>query len=255
MAENRRDAFASVRAPKTAELVAGQLRERIIRGELKEGETLPPESVLLHELGISRPTLREAFRILESEALVTVRRGLHGGAFVHAPNGGVAAQHVGLMLQYRDTLLVDVYEAKRVLELAAVRMLATGDQGQILLTLEANLAETEAVAEDFAAYLRLQQEFHHELLRLAGNQTIGLFAKLAYTIIDKQQQAFVNRAGTTAMARRVGEESAAAHGRFLDLLREGAFEEAEAVWDDHTCTAITILQSSSEAETVLDVLG
>jgi GntR family transcriptional regulator, transcriptional repressor for pyruvate dehydrogenase complex len=64
-----------LRAPKTAELIATDLRRRIVRGELKSGETLPPELQLMEQYGVSRPTLREAFRILESEALIASAAG------------------------------------------------------------------------------------------------------------------------------------------------------------------------------------
>ena len=81
-----------VRAPKTAELIAGRLRRQIVRGELKEGDTLPPELALMGQFGVSRPTLREAFRILETESLICVRRGARGGAQVTAPELSVAAR-------------------------------------------------------------------------------------------------------------------------------------------------------------------
>ncbi|MGX9883090.1 FadR/GntR family transcriptional regulator [Streptomyces sp. NPDC002276] len=54
----------TARAPKTAESIPAQLRRRIVRGELTPGETLPPEHQLIEQFGVSRPTLREAFRIL-----------------------------------------------------------------------------------------------------------------------------------------------------------------------------------------------
>src|SRR3546814_21144854 len=68
----------AVRVPKTAELVARQIRNAIIRGELVDGDTLPAESHLIAEFEVSRPTIREAVRILESEGLVTVARGARG---------------------------------------------------------------------------------------------------------------------------------------------------------------------------------
>jgi GntR family transcriptional repressor for pyruvate dehydrogenase complex len=68
-----------MRAPKTGELIATHLRRQIVRGELLPGETLPAESQLMEQYGVSRPTLREAFRILESETLISVRRGSRGG--------------------------------------------------------------------------------------------------------------------------------------------------------------------------------
>src|SRR3546814_16660333 len=81
--EAAQPAFA--RVPKTAELVADRIRRRIISGELDEGASLPPEGQLLEQFGVSRPTLREAIRILEAERLITVTRGSRSGARVSAP--------------------------------------------------------------------------------------------------------------------------------------------------------------------------
>ena len=64
-----------LRAPKTGELIATYLRRQIVRGELRPGETLPAESQLMEQFSVSRPTLREAFHILEAETLISVRRG------------------------------------------------------------------------------------------------------------------------------------------------------------------------------------
>src|SRR4051794_12622000 len=103
-------------------MVASQLRRQIVLGELKEGDQLPSESVLMEQFGVSRPTLREAFRILEAEGAIIVRRGVRGGARVQVPEIGVAARHIGLLLQYRGALLSDVYEVRAVLEPAAARV-------------------------------------------------------------------------------------------------------------------------------------
>jgi DNA-binding FadR family transcriptional regulator len=84
-----------------AELVAQQLRRQIIRGELPEGAALPSEAALMTRFGVSRPTLREAFRVLESEGLINVRRGAHGGARVQVPSGEAAARYAGLVLEFR----------------------------------------------------------------------------------------------------------------------------------------------------------
>src|ERR1700722_316778 len=67
-----------VRVPKAGELVAEQLRRQIVSGELREGDALPPESTLVERYGVSRPTLREAFRILEAEHIIEIKRGGRG---------------------------------------------------------------------------------------------------------------------------------------------------------------------------------
>src|ERR1700722_16313135 len=64
-----------VRTQRIPQLMANDIRRRILRGELKAGEALPAEAELMAQYGISRPTLREALRILESEQLIVVRRG------------------------------------------------------------------------------------------------------------------------------------------------------------------------------------
>lgn len=114
----------SVRVPKTAELVAMHIRRQIVTGQLREGDALPPETALIVEFGISRPTLREAFRILESEGLITVRRGARGGARVQEPSSDVAAGYAGLVLQHRNTTVADVLQARVVVEPPTARMLA-----------------------------------------------------------------------------------------------------------------------------------
>ncbi|WP_459976700.1 FadR/GntR family transcriptional regulator, partial [Mycobacterium avium] len=86
---------------RAAEVIAGQIRRRIIRGELGEGEALPTENELLIQFGVSRPTLREAIRVLESESLIEVKRGSRGGIRVSVPRVEIAAHYTGLMLEYR----------------------------------------------------------------------------------------------------------------------------------------------------------
>jgi GntR family transcriptional regulator, transcriptional repressor for pyruvate dehydrogenase complex len=85
-------ASGAVRSPKTAELVAPTLRRMVVDGQLTEGDFLPHETELMAHFGISRPTLREAVRVLESERLVEVRRGSRTGARVRLPGPEIVAR-------------------------------------------------------------------------------------------------------------------------------------------------------------------
>src|SRR4051812_32786766 len=87
------------RAPRAGELVARHIRHRILRGQLKEGERLPPEAELTKAFQVSRPTLREAISVLESEGLVVMKRGAKGGIIVHRPDVRVAARYVEFILE------------------------------------------------------------------------------------------------------------------------------------------------------------
>src|ERR1700757_3025567 len=95
--------------PKMAEMIGDVLRREIVHGDLKEGNALPSEAVLMEQFGLSRPTLREAFRVLEAESLITIRRGAHGGARVKGPDQKIAARFAGLILEYRGDTLRGVF--------------------------------------------------------------------------------------------------------------------------------------------------
>ena len=86
-------------ARRIAEIVADELRRQIIDGELADGDLLPRQEVLVEQFNVSLVSLREALRILETEGLVSVRRGNRGGAVVHAPAKTSAAYMLGLLLQ------------------------------------------------------------------------------------------------------------------------------------------------------------
>jgi GntR family transcriptional regulator, transcriptional repressor for pyruvate dehydrogenase complex len=241
----------SLRVPKTAELVAGHLRRQIVRGELSEGDALPPESALMEQFGISRPTLREAFRILESEGLITVRRGARGGARVQVPSGDVAAQYAGLVLQYRSATLSDVFEARAIVEAPAARMVAARrDRATAVKRLEAaHLAEQEAGADQSS---ESATDFHRVLVELTGNQTMILLTDMLEYISTAVGQRLARQPGIEREVRR-GQKS---HQKLIELIRAGKAAEAETYWRQHlTEVGNYLIKERGGGGTVLDVLS
>src|SRR5262249_10038171 len=102
--------------PRLAEMIATDLRNRILSGTIADGEMLPRQEELLDAFGVSMPSLRGALQILETEGLITVLRGSVGGAVVHAPKSRTVAYNVGLVLQAGHTNLSDVATALQHLE-------------------------------------------------------------------------------------------------------------------------------------------
>src|SRR6202048_3694471 len=90
-----------IRQPRVADIVASRLRDDILSGRLREGDVLTSQEPLFQECGVSPPALREAIHILESDGLVSVRRGNMGGAVVHLPSAERTAQTIGMVLQSR----------------------------------------------------------------------------------------------------------------------------------------------------------
>src|ERR1044072_1963233 len=179
---------SQVHVPQMAELVAAQLRRKIIRGELSDGDALPAEAALMTEFAVSRPTLREAFRVLESEALISIRRGARGGARVQTPEGTVAARYAGVVLEYRGTTLNDVYHARTGTEAPCAGLLAEGRTDEDLERLRAAVAEAEALMDNPSAFIRAHMEFHALVVELAGNETLSGLHGMGRPNIDPAQQ-------------------------------------------------------------------
>src|ERR1700739_3820688 len=105
-----------VYGPKASDVLAHQLRERILSGELPEGTALPPERELVKQTQMSRATVREALRILEVQKLVRVRAGRAGGAFVQRPTTRSMTSSVSMLIRGQKIKLVDLMETREALE-------------------------------------------------------------------------------------------------------------------------------------------
>jgi len=243
-----------VRAPKTAELVAAHLRRQIVKGELREGDALPPETVLMEQFGVSRPTLREAFRVLEAELLISVRRGARGGGRVHTPNVDVAARYAGLVLEHRGTTLADVFEARSIIEPPCAGLLARRHTDEQLRQLWAAVEMAEAVLDDPNRMIRIHTEFHAMLVDFAGNQTLRVLSGMLRHIIDTANWTRVALDAGSPTERRATHRGARAHRRVVELIEAGDADGAEALWHKHLVEAADYLAAGSQ-KTVLDLLG
>jgi GntR family transcriptional regulator, transcriptional repressor for pyruvate dehydrogenase complex len=242
-----------VRVPKTAELVARHIRGQIVRGELREGDALPSEGALMERFRISRPTLREAFRVLEHEGLIVVRRGARGGARVQVPDPDAAARHAGLVLQYRQATLADVFEARTIVEPPAAAMLAARRDR---VAISRQLAQ--AVASERAAAPASWQDpvFHRLVVSLTGNETLTLLTNMLEYISEaagrESERAKPPSAHQVELAHR-------AHERLVALIRAGDGAEAERHWRRHLVEVGVVLRrlqgSRATVLDVLDVLG
>jgi GntR family transcriptional repressor for pyruvate dehydrogenase complex len=241
-----------VRMPKAAELVAAGLRRQIIRGELAEGVALPTESDLMAQFGVSRPTLREAFRVLESESLIIIRRGAKGGARVHLPGREVAARYAAFTLEYRGVTIRDVYDARAALEVPSVGKLAIDRTEADLAVLDAALSGQEAVSQDARESIRLHGDFHTLLVRLAGNQTLTLLNEMLHGIVEVANTSLQPSAAADVARARASTNKT--HRRLVEHIVARDQRRAEELWRRHLHEAEGYLLGDDVVSTVTDLL-
>jgi DNA-binding FadR family transcriptional regulator len=247
----------AVRVPKTAELVARRIRNGIIRGELKDGDTLPAEAHLIAEFEVSRPTIREAVRILESEGLVTVSRGARGGARISSPNYEMIARAAGITLQARGVTIGDLYEMRTLLEPPAARLVAERNSKVAVPILRGLIdVELSLVQDRFAVSSRIV-EFHQTMIELAGNQTLTMFSQALRGLVDQHLMLAQRRRPDVDPERsqrqlRFGLKS---HAKLVDLIEAKDGAGAEAHWKAHMIAAGKIWLAQLGPNTVFDLLG
>ncbi len=235
----------SVRVPKTAELVAGHIRRQIVLKALRDGDALPTETALMEEFGISRPTLREAFRILESEGLITVRRGARGGARVQEPSPDAAAMYAGLVLQHRNTTVADVLAARVFLEAPAARLLAERrSRARIVERLQHELDNMSVELDRF-------DEFNRVVVELTGNQTLSLMADILEGIARAAALRYTADPDNT---ERLVRRATKARQRLIEYIAAGDGDAAEDLWRRYLTEAAEVLAAGTGAS-IVDLFG
>ena len=237
------------KVPKASELLAGSIRDQIIRGKLRDGDQLPAEANLMEQFDVSRPTIREAYRILEAQQLVSVTRGAKGGAVVHAPSPDLIAENTLMVLQSQGATMSEVYLARNASEPALVRLVVNNAR-------ECLAAEEQALLKDPQAFSRALAGFHSTLVDLAGNRPLGLLYSAIASIISAHQ-AIVSEAKWRS--KEAGQKTLVAglrsQAKLIDLIEAGEADKAVLHWRNHNEAAYRMWISGYEDTTIMEVLS
>ncbi len=241
--------------PTAGQLVADNIRRKIILGDFRDGDFLPNEAQLLSQYGVSRPVLREAIRILQSESMLTIRRGSKGGARVNAPRHEPVARLAGGLLQYEHTTVFDVFRARAIIEPPAVRLLAETASPATVQRLREALELESNIVNDPRRWGRVHADFHTLLVELSGSNTLALFAHIMSDITIAHTQAVWQHATDDAQKRTDAELAHRVHRKLVRLVEDHKGTDAETLWRRHLeVTTDKMLESQGERE-VLDLIG
>jgi len=240
----------AVRSPKTAELVAGTLRRMIVDGQLTDGDFLPHETELMVHFQVSRPTLREAVRVLESDQLVEVRRGSRTGARVRVPGPEIVARPAGLLLELSGATLADVMTARIAIEPRAARLLAEQGTNGAHRELERIVAEVPA-AWEAGQLANASANLHRRVVELSGNATLGLIAGMLHEISERHTSSAIHHRKVSKA--QYGKMLKSYH-RLVTLVTARADAAAETHWRRHMENSADALLKGYEKTRVRDML-
>ena len=222
--------FTPVRTRRTFEEAAEQIADKVRNGELRLGDKLPAERDLAMTMEISRPTLREAAKVLVDAGVLAVRRGPGGGMFV--ASDVVPVELVRQRSTVRLSELAAVLEARRLVEPGVARL---ADQRATEADFEALRRSIDAMREicdagygpeDEDRFLQLDVQFHLALARAAGNETVESLMRMLFRQLEIARDMAMH-------VPAVPEWTIGIHERTLDAVREGDPAVIEEVMDEH----------------------
>ncbi|OBB03408.1 GntR family transcriptional regulator [Mycobacteriaceae bacterium 1482268.1] len=228
-------------SPRIAEAVADELRRQIIDGELADGDLLPPQAVLVERFNVSLVSLREALRVLETEGLLSIRRGNRGGSVVHAPTKSSAAYMLGLHLQSEHVTLRDLATALQEFEpnCAALAAQRRDRAKSVVPELRRVNDLARASLSDGPSFTDLGRRFHDEVVRGCGNQTAIAVVGSLEALWTGHEQRWAERSAACgeypSMARR--RSALKTHEALADAIEAGDADRARRLAARHLADA------------------
>jgi GntR family transcriptional regulator, transcriptional repressor for pyruvate dehydrogenase complex len=222
-----------IRQPRVAEIVASRLRDEILSGRLKE---LPSQESLLQQFGVSPPALREAIHILESDGLISVRRGNVGGAIVHQPSADRTAHMISMVLQTRGSTPADVSEALLHLEPICAGMCASREDRMTAVVpyLQAEIDSQAEQFDDLSAYVPNARRFHEALVSRCGNEPMILLIGSLELVWSAHESSVWSDDDVNHKTMRAALRD---HQRLLDAIRDGNAPRAVRLAQGHLSAA------------------
>lgn len=180
----RKPVFARIAAPKPYDLLADQLREAILRGDIAEGESLPPERELVVQTGLTRGSVREALRTLAVEGLVQTRPGRFGGNVVKLPGRESMANAIGQFARGRQLPLRVLNDTRGVIEPALARLAAVYRTEDDLRQIQALHQQLVAAGERFRDFSLINMQWHNAVAQASHNELLaGMLHAISYGVV------------------------------------------------------------------------
>ena len=154
---------------KLPEQIADKLREMIIEEEMKTGSKLPAEAELMVRFGVSRSTVREAVKILQTENIVDIRQGQ--GTFI-CSMPGLGDDPLGLRFTDQEELVSKLLETRLLIEPSVAALAAQRRKESHLLEMKALLDKMDNAYLHGEDYTPFDFEFHSVVARCTGNDVL-----------------------------------------------------------------------------------
>jgi DNA-binding FadR family transcriptional regulator len=178
------------RSEKVASRIARLIVRDIVDSDREPGDRLEAESQMVERFGVSRASLREALRILETQGLITIKPGPGGGPSVASVSSRDFGRMATLFFQVKNVSVANLVEARLVMEPVMARMAAERHDPELNDQLRAVVAAHDPRLSD-REWLDITHDFHAMVCAMSGNPLLGLLAGALKEIYTDRVAGFV----------------------------------------------------------------
>jgi GntR family transcriptional repressor for pyruvate dehydrogenase complex len=216
--------LAPIKSTRIYEEIVRQVKAMIAEGRLKAGDRLPPERDLAEKFVVSRTSVREALRALESLGLVEIRPG--EGTFVRQVSIDSLVEPLALLMVSQREGIGELFEARRLLEPSLAALAAERATPEEIHEMERILEEQAKEIAAGRTGLAQDAQFHAAIGAAAHNRAI---TRIAHAIMDLLTQSREESLNTPGRPTRSHED----HRRMLAAIGRRDVEGARKAMQDH----------------------
>ncbi len=218
-------AWAPVRANSVANQIVIQVREALFDGKLQPGDLLGSEKDLSAQFSVSRISVRDALRTLETMGIVEIRVGAGGGARIATGNLDYFSDALAVQFKLAGITEHEIIDLQVAIESAAVSLAAKRRSEDDLERLADLLQEAEAYLDDPANFTLSGQQFHFAIVEASGNRAlIAQFKTIRHVIWSKNSR---------RAKRGIAEHALKVHQKLFEMIKDQDHESAKKLMDAH----------------------
>ena len=236
--------FQQVKQSRIFQDVVDQIQEAIVQGKLAPGSRLPAERELTDIFKASRGTLREALRVLEQKGLISIKTGVKGGAVVNTLTTHQISESLDLLIRYQRVSLRDLAEFREGVEGMVAALAGQRATKEDIRNLKALLKKAGDCLEQgtpgWDAFIRMDNQIHMALTRMAGNPVYESVLQTIYDNIHRYFDRFLPR--EESVIRENYQDLCA----IVKAVERGDAKKASLLVQDHVCRFNRRMEENAE---------
>ena len=192
-----------------SEEIVIEILKNIKLGKLKPGDKLPPEREFCTMLGVSRPSLREAFRALSIMNILEIRQG--AGVFITSLKPELLLEHLDFVFSLDDSTILELFAARKIVEPGIAKIAAQNISDEEIVELKELVEQAKKHSDDYPKFLEIDIELHKKIAEISKNA----FLKRLLASINQLTRASRTRTGQIPGALKKAAED---HERIMNAI-------------------------------------